>query len=41
VSKRLPVARVTLETAMQLLHDRHHGTDVTRIDDLTMIFGYR
>jgi len=41
--ERRPVARTTLETAMGLLHDRHEGTgaDVTKIDDLTMILGYR
>jgi putative polyketide hydroxylase len=39
--ERRPVAHVTLETAMQHLHDRNQGTDATRIDDLTMIFGYR
>ncbi len=41
--ERRPVAQVTLEQAMQLLHGRHEGTgnDATTIDDLTMIFGYR
>jgi putative polyketide hydroxylase len=41
--ERRPVAQATLETAMQLLHHRHEGTgdDVTKIDDITMIFGYR
>ncbi|WP_405165559.1 FAD-dependent monooxygenase [Nocardia sp. NBC_01499] len=41
--ERRPVAQTTLDTAMQLLHDRHQSTgdDVTKIDDLTMILGYR
>jgi putative polyketide hydroxylase len=40
--ERRPVARLTLEAAMQLLHDRHEGAgDTTKIDDLAMIFGYR
>ncbi|WP_020666529.1 FAD-dependent oxidoreductase [Amycolatopsis nigrescens] len=41
--ERRPVAQTTLETAMRLLHDRHQGTgdDVTKVDDLAMIFGYR
>jgi putative polyketide hydroxylase len=42
-AERRPVARVTLETAMRLLTDRHRGSgaDATRIDDISMIFGYR
>ncbi len=42
-AERRPVAQVTLEAAMQLLQARHRGTheDVTRVDDLSMIFGYR
>ncbi|MGI5160126.1 FAD-dependent oxidoreductase [Microbispora sp. CA-102843] len=41
--ERRPVARLTLETAMRHLTGRHGGTgkDVTAIDDLSMIFGYR
>jgi putative polyketide hydroxylase len=40
--ERRPVARLTLESAMQLLHDRHEGAgDKTKTDDLAMIFGYR
>ncbi|KDN20338.1 FAD-dependent oxidoreductase [Amycolatopsis rifamycinica] len=40
--ERRPVARVTLEAAMQLLHDRHEGAgDHPKTDDLAMIFGYR
>lgn len=41
--ERRPVAEVTLETAMRHLQGRHQGTDedVTSVDDLTMIFGYR
>ena len=42
-AERRPVAQLTLETALHLLRDRHKGTgdDVTQVDDLTMIFGYR
>ncbi|GDY31055.1 FAD-dependent oxidoreductase [Gandjariella thermophila] len=39
--ERRPVAQVTLEQAMRLLHGRHEGTGATAVDDLTMIFGYR
>jgi putative polyketide hydroxylase len=41
--ERRPVAGTTLEQAMRLLHMRHRGTaeELTAIDDLTMIFGYR
>jgi putative polyketide hydroxylase len=41
--ERRPVAQVTLEHTMRLLRDRHEGRsdDLTKIDDLTMIFGYR
>jgi putative polyketide hydroxylase len=40
--ERRPVARLTLESAMQLLHDRHEGAgDNAKTDDLAMIFGYR
>lgn len=41
--ERIPVALTTLDTAMQHLQDRHQGSeeDVKKIDDLTMIFGYR
>ncbi|WP_158879438.1 FAD-dependent oxidoreductase [Amycolatopsis anabasis] len=41
--ERRPVARKTLETAMRLLHDRQAGTgeEATKVDDLSMIFGYR
>nr|WP_218671189.1 FAD-dependent oxidoreductase [Microbispora sp. GKU 823] len=42
-AERRPVARLTLEIAMRHLTGRHGGTgkDVTAIDDLSMIFGYR
>ncbi|GAA3608698.1 FAD-dependent oxidoreductase [Nonomuraea rosea] len=41
--ERRPVAQVTLDQAMRLLNARHRGTadDLTAIDDLSMIFGYR
>ncbi|RSD19473.1 FAD-dependent oxidoreductase [Amycolatopsis eburnea] len=40
--ERRPVARLTLDSAMRLLHDRHEGAGhTTKIDDLAMIFGYR
>ncbi|MFF4621621.1 FAD-dependent oxidoreductase [Nonomuraea jabiensis] len=41
--ERRPVAQVTLDQAMRLLNARHEGTadDLTAIDDLAMIFGYR
>ncbi|MEV7807685.1 FAD-dependent monooxygenase [Microbispora sp. NPDC088329] len=41
--ERRPVAWLTLETAMRHITGRHGGTgkDVTAIDDVTMIFGYR
>ncbi|NJP27468.1 monooxygenase [Microbispora sp. SCL1-1] len=42
-TERRPVALLTLETATRHLAGRHEGTgeDVTAIDDLTMILGYR
>ncbi|MEV4377296.1 FAD-dependent oxidoreductase [Streptosporangium sp. NPDC049644] len=42
-NERRPVAQVTLDQAMRLLNARHEGTadDLTAIEDLTMIFGYR
>ncbi|WP_169979482.1 FAD-dependent oxidoreductase [Microbispora sp. H10836] len=39
--ERLPVARLTLETATRHLAGRRTGGDVTGVDDVTMIFGYR
>ncbi|AJT61723.1 Aklavinone 12-hydroxylase RdmE [Streptomyces lydicus] len=41
--ERQPVARVTLDHTMRLLQDRYEGTaeDLEKIDDITMIFGYR
>ncbi|MEN3537610.1 FAD-dependent monooxygenase [Microbispora sp. ZYX-F-249] len=39
--ERRPVARLTLETATRHLTGRRTGGDVTGIDDVTMIFGYR
>ncbi|WP_116204115.1 FAD-dependent oxidoreductase [Amycolatopsis circi] len=41
--ERLPVARVTLEQALLLLRVRHSGSqdELTSIDDMAMMFGYR
>lgn len=41
--ERHPVAQATLQTALQLLHHRQVGSteDIQKIDDITMIFGYR
>jgi putative polyketide hydroxylase len=41
--ERLPVARVTLDQALLLLHVRHGGSqeELTSIDDMAMMFGYR
>ncbi|GAA1584978.1 FAD-dependent oxidoreductase [Kribbella hippodromi] len=41
--ERRPVAVTTLRVALDLLHNRHAGSadDIQRIDDITMIFGYR
>ncbi|MGR6920276.1 FAD-dependent oxidoreductase [[Actinomadura] parvosata] len=41
--ERRPVAELTLGQTMRLLHARHEGTadDLTAVDDLAMIFGYR
>ncbi|MFI5734762.1 FAD-dependent oxidoreductase [Kribbella sp. NPDC051587] len=42
-AERRPVAETTLRVALDLLHNRHAGSaeDIQRIDDITMIFGYR
>jgi putative polyketide hydroxylase len=42
-AERRPVAAATISTSLQLLGDRHHaaGAEATRVDDLSMIFGYR
>ncbi|MEV5964264.1 FAD-dependent monooxygenase [Kribbella sp. NPDC051952] len=41
--ERRPVARTTLRVALELLEQRHAGSaeDIQKIDDITMIFGYR
>ncbi|MGI5127936.1 FAD-dependent monooxygenase [Pseudonocardia sp. CA-107938] len=42
-AERRPVAATTIDTSLQLLGNRHHaeGADATRVDDISMIFGYR
>lgn len=42
-AERRPVAQTTMDTAMQILTARHHaaGAEATRIDEVSMAFGYR
>jgi putative polyketide hydroxylase len=42
-AERRPVAHTTMDTALRILEDRHHaaGEEATRIDEVTMVFGYR
>ncbi|MEV0232922.1 FAD-dependent oxidoreductase [Nonomuraea sp. NPDC050786] len=42
-AERRPVARTTMETALRILDARHHaeGEEATRIDEVSMAFGYR
>ncbi|GAA3235165.1 FAD-dependent oxidoreductase [Nonomuraea helvata] len=42
-AERRPVAHTTMDTALRILDARHHaaGEDATRIDEVTMAFGYR
>jgi putative polyketide hydroxylase len=42
-AERHPVARTTMDTALQILDARHYaeGADATRIDEVTMAHGYR
>jgi putative polyketide hydroxylase len=42
-AERRPVAAATIATSLQMVGDRHHatGAEATRVDDISMIFGYR